>query len=144
MTLTFYVNSSDPRALTKTLTSLGDIADCTMRDALNVRNPVFRVVSGALPTGFNYCYCDWTQRYYFVRDISAYRNGVYDITCACDVLQTFAQYIKAQTATVARNETLVDGYLPDVQYQVRAYQEIVTKKFPTAITGDSLILMTVG
>lgn len=144
MTLSFFVNASDPKKVDKVLESLGEIQNCVLRDGQSAKDPVFRVATAALPTAFNYCYCDHTQRFYFCEPPVMVRNGLYDIQCHTDTISTFKDYIRAQTATVTRNQTLANGYLIDDRFKSVAYEEIVTKKFPNGLTNDSLILMTVG
>ena len=144
MNLTFYQNSSDPRKLDKTLSSLGVIENCAMRDVLDVENPTFRVASSALPSAFNYVYCDYTQRFYFTEDPIEIRTGLYDIKCRSDVLANLKTQLRAKTATVTRNENMRNGYLLDQNYKAMAYRECVTKQFPNAMTSDSMILITVG
>lgn len=144
MNITFYQNSSDPRKLDKTLTSLGVIENCAMRDVLDVENPTFRIASSALPNAFNYVYCDYTQRFYFTEDPVLVRTGLYDIRCHSDVLANLKTQLRAKTATVSRNEFMSNGYLLDANYKAMAYRECVTKQFPNAMTNDSLILITVG
>lgn len=144
MILTFYMNSSDPRKLDKTLTSLGDIQNCAMRDVLDVENPTFRVASSALPGSFNYVYCDYTQRFYFTEDPVEIRTGLYDIKCHSDVLANLKTQLRTLTATVDRNENIANGYLLDPNFKSQIYRECVTKQFPNAMTSDSLILITVA
>lgn len=144
MILTFYMNSSDPRKLDKTLTSLGAIENCSMRDVLDVENPTFRVASAALPGSFNYVYCDYTGRYYFTEDPVEIRTGLYDIRCRSDVLMNLKTQLRAKVATVTRNENISNGYLLDANYKAMSYRECVTLQFPYAMTNDSLILITVG
>lgn len=144
MTLTFYQNASDPRAVTKDLTSLGAIENCVMRDGLNELNPVFRVATEALPQSFNYCYCDWTKRFYFTKSPIWLRTGLVDVPCTVDVLSSFAEQIRGLTATVERNENRANAYLIDDRYKAYSYQQIVTKQFPNQMADDSIILMTVG
>lgn len=144
MNITFYQNSSDPRKLDKTLTSLGVIENCVMRDVLDVENPTFRIASDALPNAFNYCFCDYTGRYYFTEDPVLVRTGLYDVKCHSDVLANLKTQLRALTATVDRNENIANGYLLDPNFKSMVYRECVTKPFPNGMTADSLILITVS
>ena len=144
MTLTFYKNLSDPRCATKSLTSLGDLTSCILRDEEPILTPTFEVASAALPTDFNYVYCDYTGRYYFTGDAVMVRAGLWDIPCKVDVLSTYYNQFKNVTATIARNENMRTGYMLDDRYKTLCFQEIVTRPFPNAMEDDSIILMTVG
>ena len=144
MKLTFYKNNSDPKKAVKSITSLGDIENCVLRNEQNILDPVFEVASAALPNDFNYAYCDYTGRYYFTGNAVMVRAGLWRIPCHVDVLSTyFSQYSGIQ-ATINRNETIRNGYLIDDRYKAKAYREILTRQFPNAMTNDSIILMTVG
>ena len=61
-----------------------------------------------------------------------------------DVRYSHREGIKGLTCTVARNENLSNGYLPDSSYKTYAYEQIVCKAFPNKFNNDSIILMTVG
>lgn len=144
MNLTFYKNISDPKSAMKNLTSLGEISGVAMRDETQVVNPEFLVASQALPSAFNYCYCDYTGRYYFTGDPVMVRTGLYRIPCHCDILTTaYAQY-KDIVATISRNEQLATGYMLDPELKTLSYQNIATLQFPNAMEDDSIVLMTVG
>ena len=144
MILTFYKNLSDPKKAIKTLTSLGEIQNCILRDEQSVINPNFEVASAALPNDFNYVYCDYTGRYYFTGDPVMVRSGLWRIPCHVDVLSTFFNDYKGISVTVNRNESMRNGFLIDDQYKAKAYREIMCRKFPNKMTDDSIILLTVG
>lgn len=144
MNITFYQNASDPMKMDKSLTSLGTIQNCVMRDSLNIKDPVFRVASAALPGTFNYVYCDLTDRYYFTEAPVMLRTGLWDIPAHVDLLSSYKQQLRAKTATIARNENLSNGYLIDGNYKAYAYRECMTRQFPNAMDQDSLVMITVG
>ena len=144
MKLTFYKTASDPKKVVKTLTSLGDIDNCVLRDEQNILDPVFEVASAALPNDFNYVYCDYTGRYYFTGSAVMARAGLWRIPCHVDVLSTYYSQYKDLSATINRNESIRNGYLIDDQYKAKAYREIMCRKFPYKMTNDSIILLTVG
>lgn len=144
MNLTFYKNISDPKKAAKSLTSLGELSGCVLRDEESILNPTFEIATNALPNDFNYCYCDYTGRYYFTGDAVMVRNGLFRIPCHVDVLTTYYQQYKNAVATITRNENVRSGYILDDRYKTLCYQEIVTQPFPNAMEDDSIILMTVG
>lgn len=144
MNLTFYKNISDPKSAMKNLTSLGEISGVAMRDETQVVNPEFLVASQALPSAFNYCYCDYTGRYYFTGDPVMVRTGLYRIPCHCDILTTAYPKYSQIVATISRNEAISNGYLLDSNYKAMSYRECVTRQFPAEMNQDTLILITVG
>ena len=144
MNITLYNNTSDPRAVTKALTGAATLSNCIMRDETEVVNPQFEIETASAPTAYNYLYCDYTGRYYFIREITMVRNGLFRLSCHVDVLMTYAAAIRGKNATIARNEYTKNGYIPDERYKSLAYEEIVTKQFPNEMNQDSIILLTVG
>jgi hypothetical protein len=115
-----------------------------MRRETDVINPQFEIETSSAPTAYNYLYCDYTGRYYFIREITMVRNGLYRLSCHVDVLMTYGAAIRGKNATITRNEYTKNGYIPDERYKSLAYEEIVTKQFPNEMNQDSIILLTVG
>lgn len=144
MNITLYHTTSDPRAVTKALTGAAALSGCVMRDETEVVNPQFEIETASAPTAYNYLYCDYTGRYYFIREITMVRNGLFRLSCHVDVLQTYGAAIKARPATISRNEVVKNAYLIDERYKAVAYEEVVTKHFPNSMTDDSIVLLTVG
>lgn len=95
-------------------------------------------------TQCNYCYIAELKRYYFVKNINLNANNTISIDCEVDVLNSFKEEILLINGTVKRAENLSNGYIIDSEYKALSYSNIVTKKFPNAMTQDSFILMTVG
>lgn len=91
----------------------------------------------------NYIYIADFRRYYY-RGVIEHDAGDVRVKFAEDVLMSWKNEIRLNNATVSRNETLSNGYLLDNKYKAYAYRECVTRQFPTALDGDSLILITVG
>lgn len=57
-------------------------------------HPCFRIATVAELKAYNYCVCSELARNYFIRRIEVYRTDVYDVYCECDVLTTYATYIR--------------------------------------------------
>lgn len=143
MVIKLYINTSDPKAATKTLTeeiSINGVA----RDPVDVVNPVIEYEKGTTDiSGYNYAYIEDFGRWYFM-EVTCDSYNMYTLTLHCDVLATALSFLRQRYATIARNEILYNSYLTDEKFKSYAYANIVTKAFPSGITGDSIILMTVG
>lgn len=144
MNITLYSTSSDPRVVSKALSGATTLSGCIMRRETDVINPQFEIETASAPTAYNYLYCDYTGRYYFIREIAMVRNGLFRLSCHVDVLMTYGGAIRSKNATITRNEYTKNGYIPDERYKSLAYEEIVTKQFPNEMNQDSIILLTVG
>ena len=145
LTVNFYTNSSENYRVDKTIT-LQATADCLLKEATSVENPVIIINSGSNISGFNYMYIQDFGRYYFITDIVSVRNGVWEVSGHVDVLMTYRSGIKACQATCKRQENLFNMYLDDPEFKTYNNADIVTK----ALTGGALnknmsyILVTAG
>ena len=143
VTVKLYKYTGDPEVVEKTLDEQGALsATCEFRQEQDVLNPEL-TLTGSNLSDYNYMYISRYNRYYWI-NVSTFPTGKWIIQGHVDVLMSYASAIKALTGTVTRSETLANGYLPDERYKAKGYKAIVTKAFPSGVTGDSIILMTVG
>ena len=144
MNITLYQNLSEPKAVNKQLLSPKDISGVA-RDPLDMVNPVIEVEGDIVATlgAYNYMYIADYARYYFI-NLTGESYNLNTITGRCDVLMSAKNQLLNRTATLTRNEKYYNTYLTDTDFKAYAYKNIVTKSFPNGITGDSIILMTVG
>lgn len=143
MTIKLYKCVSDPKTVNKILNNELTIAGIA-KDPVNVVNPIIEI-EGDNDTlaGYNYAYIQDYARYYFVDpQADSYKLNTFSFTS--DVLMTAKAWLLARTATITRNEKLYNSYLTDPDFNAYAYRNIVTKAFPSGITDDNIILMTVG
>lgn len=66
----------------------------TFKEPTNLRLPTIEVVGNVLP--FNYCFIDFTWRYYWIREIRSISLNTYEIDLECDVLGTFGSAVIGQ------------------------------------------------
>lgn len=118
MEVRFYYNQSDDRVINKRLIEDGkNVYDGTPRDEISVMNPIIRFENDSI-LRYNYAYIPELQRYYSIVDRTAYRQGVWDITFAVDVLMSFRADISdlhvvvdKQSMPTNGNEYIDDGSL---------------------------------
>lgn len=147
MEVRFYYNASDDRVINKRLLEMGNnIFEGVPRDEISVMNPVIRFESDDL-LRFNYAYIPSLQRYYSIVDRTAFRQGVWDITFAVDVLMSFRADILDLSVVVDKqsmesngNEYIDDGSLVSENVMFQTVYE-----FPNGFndTGE-YILITAG
>ena len=143
MVIKLYKNVSDPKTVNKVLNDPLDVSG-TARDPVNVVDPVIEIEGdNATLAGYNYAYIQDFARYYFVTPQADSRN-LNTFSFKCDVLKTAAPWLSQRLATLTRNEKAYNSYLTDPDFNAYAYRNIVTKSFPSGITDDNIILMTVG
>lgn len=145
MVITFYNTASDPRAIDKVLGTSTGSATGVLHERVNslqmtVRLPgtVYNVV-----TQSNYVMLDLTQKYYYIDSYEVQNDCCY-INLREDVLYSFSAQIKNLDCTILRSEKYSNAYLLDNGYQILAYDNIVTKEFPSGLTDESIVLLTVG
>ena len=147
MDVKFYYNASDDRAINKRLLELGNnVFVGVPRDEVSVMNPIIRFESDEI-LRYNYAYIPSLQRYYSIVDRTAYRQGVWDITFAVDVLMSFRYDISELSVVVDKqsmakngNEYIDDGSLVSENVMFQTVYE-----FPAGFnnTGE-YILITAG
>lgn len=116
----------------------------SMRDALNVVDPVFLVQASTQFDKANAVYCEELNRYYFITGKNWVRNGLLEISCHVDVLTTYQSDIWNNSGIISRNANLFNGYLPDTKQKIFQYDKMQIKVFPREIFGDTNVLITVG
>lgn len=147
MEVRFYYNQSDDRVINKRLIEDGkNIYTGVPRDEISIMNPIIRFESDSI-LRYNYAYIPELQRYYSVVDRTAYRQGVWDITFAVDVLMSFRADISdlyvvvdKQSMPANGNEYIDDGSLVSENVMFQSIYE-----FPGGFndTGE-YILITAG
>ena len=116
----------------------------SMRDTLDVAEPVFLVQATAQYDKANAVYCEELGRYYFITDKKWVRNGLLEISCHVDVLVTYQGDIWNNAGIISRNANLFNGYLPDSKQKVFQYDKTQIKVFPAYPHSGEKILITVG
>lgn len=114
--------------------------DCSLMD------PVILIASDTIPAGVNYAYISEFGRYYFIKNIEAYRTGLWSIEMHCDVLKTYSEAILSSPAVVSRSSSNFNMLLNDDHYYCQENPHIFTKAFPSGFdtSADSYILALIG
>lgn len=147
MEVKFYYNTSDDRAINKRILELGNnVFEGVPRDEISVMNPIIRFESDDI-LRYNYAYIPSLQRYYSIVDRTAYRQGVWDITFAVDVLMSF-RYDIAELSVVVDKQSMVkngDEYIDDGSLVSENVMFQTVYEFPAGFnsTGE-YILITAG
>ena len=137
-------NNSENNRVTKDVTLLS-IIEGTLRQETSIIDPVF-LVAGDLDdyVEANYCTVESFGRSYFVTNIRSVRSGLVELTCHVDVLSSFAQQIRANTAIVRRQENQWNLYLNDGTFRVYQNPTVLTKAFPSGFTTQEFVFAVAG
>lgn len=113
MEVVLFHNASDDRVINKVLVG-GESFIGVPRDELDVMQPVIRFENDGV-LRYNYAYIPSLQRYYVINSINAYREGVWDVSMAVDVLMSFRGDIMALSVIVDKQSMPENGdeYIDD-------------------------------
>ncbi len=144
MNLKLYTNISEKNCIGKTLINETDFQG-VLREQSSIINPVIRVQSTELPN-FNYAYLPDFKRYYFIVGIRNMTTNIWEISLSVDVLESFKESIKANTAIISDTESIgKDTYIEGEQWKanVKNNTELIT--FPNGLlSSGTYILITAG
>lgn len=147
MEVQFYYNQSDSRVINKRLVEMdNNVFEGVPRGDVSVMNPVIRFESDGI-LRFNYAYVPELQRYYSVVDRTAFREGIWDVTFAVDVLMSFRRDIMNLSVVVDKqsmgsngDEYIDDGSLVSENVMFQSLYE-----FPNGFNDNGeYILITAG
>jgi len=139
---------SEKRALDKHFSALISVTG-TLRNQSNVVNPSIELNCpvGQIAT-CNYMVIPEFGRKYYITDMTALGEELTLVSGHCDVLATYAQGIRQNTAIVARSATQGNWNLlmNDNQIKLNNKKKIIVKKGFTPFPKDkfSMILITTG
>ena len=144
MNITLYRTSSPKNKVNKSLTTIASITG-ESNEAIGKVNTSFILSKDHISNvkNSNYMYSDVTGKYYFIENYEI-KNQTIKIIAKQDVLMNYKNNILSQTCTVSRNENISNAYLYDNGYQLKAYNIVATRPFPSGLTTESIILMTIG
>ncbi len=139
MTIKLYRNLSEEIAVTKNITDEITYTG-SLRSESSVIDPVILIEAVNL-SDYNYAWIEEFHRFYFIRDISSVRTGLWRLTMHVDVLSTYAGYIKDNNGILARNSNVWNLYYQDEQFKILNYETIQTKAFGVSLNPNSQIVL---
>lgn len=136
-----YINNSDDKALTKSIT-LVDTVNVKLKEDTEMVNPVI-ILAPSTPQNFNYVYLADFNRYYYVTS-KTYSQQRFIVELSCDVLMSFVDEIKDLSVIANRSSSRFNLYQTDAEISFLNKNDIVTVPFPNGFNGHSLILAVNG
>lgn len=113
MTLDFYINTSDNKAVNKNLSGGFPSVQALPSVPCDVVNPTFILESNSGILSANYCYCDTFDRWYFVQEHTMLDGHRQAVKCKVDPLYTYRNNILNMNALVVRSENAGINFVPD-------------------------------
>lgn len=117
----------------------------TLRYSSSLLKPVVTIESQSIITA-NYARIVEFNRYYYINDIISEYNNLWTISMSVDVLMSFADEIKRQTAIVARQSNRFNMYLDDGWFMCYQNPKISTKVFSISnpFESQTFVLVVAG
>lgn len=141
-------NLSATNVVTKDISWISTVTG-TLRDGSSIIDPV--IIFEGDGTNFstaqiNYIHITAFNRYYYVTNIIAKHNRIFEVHGHVDVLMSFANQIKAQVAVVARQETEYNLMLDDGFFMAYEDPKLQTKVFSNATPFETqeFVLVVAG
>ena len=144
MTIILYQNTSELNAVDKTISELATISG-TLREQSSIINPVINIsnIENYVDSA-NYAYITEFNRYYFITNIDSVRENLWRISLHVDVLYTYRDEIRANSAIIERNENEYDLKLNDGLFQTQQNPRIAQYPFPSGFNTWNFVLAIAG
>ena len=117
----------------------------SLKDETSVTAPIV-LMEIENPTGYNYAYIPEFGRYYFIRDMTVVRTGLWRISMQVDVLESFRNYILGSNVILSDSEsTGKEMYLSGGVWKSKVKELTDIIQFPSGLSDDGhFILITAG
>lgn len=116
-----------------------------LREATSIIDPVIKIECDLEDiTECNYLTIPVFNRSYFIKNIRSIRKHIVEISCHVDVLSSFADAIKTNTAIIKKQENSWNLYLNDGTFKIYQNPEILTKSFPSGFSTQEFVLAVAG
>ena len=102
MNVLLYKTTNANNDLNKTINDKVELVGA-LREASSIIAPSILIQSN--PIGYNYAYIPEFGRYYYIKNITAFRKGAYIVDLKCDVLMSFKEEILNMSGIVSRLTT---------------------------------------
>lgn len=93
---------------------------------------------------WNYLYCADTGRYYYKTSSAMAQQGIIRYTFHVDVLMTYANQIKQETAVLDRQEKHGNLYIIDPEFPTENRSRVYFKEFPSGFDAALSYYLTIG
>lgn len=128
MTVTFVGTFSKRRNSTKQ-PSGGTSKTVVLKEGTSMMKPAFLLSS----VSYNWNYCIWDGRYYYITDIVAESNDLFRVECELDTLATYKNYIGNYSTLISRAASDQDFDVVDSIYPAKTVP--ITKRVQIANPG---------
>ena len=143
ITIKLQYNASEQNKLTKSVSDVATLTG-TLKEQTSIIDPVILIeYVGTLPP-CNYMTIECFNRSYFITGIESVRTGLWRISAHVDVLSSYADQIRQNTAVIRRQENKWNLYLDDGSFRCYQNPNIVMKAFPSGFSTHEFVLAVAG
>lgn len=137
-------NTSENNKLDKTITNITTLSG-VLKQKTSILSPVL-ILECDLSTlvNCNYLTIPSFNRSYFVDDIQSINNDMVEISAHCDVLTTYKNQIRQNTAIIKKQENEWNLYLNDGSFKIYQNPNVITKPFPNGFNTFEFVLAVAG
>ena len=145
MTIKLYKNLSDKVVVDKNITQIASDITGTLREDCSVIDPVIKLEGtvGSNLTLCNYAYITEFGRYYYINNIVC-TGKLFELHMHVDVLKTFADGIRTNSAVIARQENNYNLYLQDGVFKTYSQPHYEIKQFGTGFNYFQFVFCVAG
>lgn len=137
-------NDSEPNRIIKTVSDILSLSG-TLKNRTSIIDPIIIIECNLTDvTECNYMTIDLFNRKYFVNNITSVNSKLVEFSCHVDVLSTFADSIKSNSAIIKKQENLWNLYLNDGSFKVYQNPNVLTRPFPSGFTTQEFVLAVAG
>ena len=144
MNIVLYVNASEIISVDKNLTELTTLTG-TLRDQSSIIDPIITISDIDNYIGsMNYAYIPEFNRYYFITNVESVQKNLWKVSFHVDVLFTYRDAIRANSAIIERNENEYDLKLNDGLFRTQQNPRIAQFPFPKGFNQWNFVLAVAG
>ena len=142
--ITLQLNNSEKNKVTKSLTDIMTVSG-ELKIGTSIIDPIIMVNCNLSDIAkCNYMTIGSFGRSYFVNNIRSIRSGLLEFSCHVDVLSSFADAIRENTAIIQKQEKEWNLYLNDGSFKIYQNPMVLTKAFPSGFTTQEFVLAVAG
>lgn len=130
--IVLYSQSSPTNQVTKEIGTPLATIEGKLRNSCSVTDPVILVQTNDMnmwPLNVNYMYVEAFNRYYYITNMISVNTNLWELHGHVDVLMSYADQIRQQTAIVARQESKYNLMLDDGFFMSYQNPIVITKRF---------------
>ena len=142
MNILLYKTTNANNDLNKTISNKVELVGA-LRDASSIIAPSILIQSN--PIGYNYAYIPEFGRYYYIKNITAFRKGAYIVDLKCDVLMSFKEEILNMSGIVSRLTSGDEYANRDIKTKcLETHRKIVFENTPFTADGTYILVAQGG